>query len=112
MGVREQLQSTLDAGLQVARARECNSATAARPDHAGRDRAEYGSVTAPRLAGDLAAAIRHVCRTRDETEANCVALIAECISASRAHQLDLLAHFRDEARRASMARSGSPSVEQ
>jgi hypothetical protein len=99
MSLRDQLQSTLGAELQVATAGGCNIATAARPKLAPPVRAEYKHVTAARLSSDLAAAIRQACRARGESDALCQALISDCTDLTRAHQLDLMDHFRGEARR-------------
>lgn len=95
MGLRDQLQSTLAAELHVATARGCNSATESVP----RACAKYGNLTTGRLPSDLATAIRQACRARGDSTAQCQALIDDCADLPRAHQLDLLEHFRGEALR-------------
>lgn len=90
MGVRDQLQSTLAAKLHVATASGCNSATLAAPVVG----VKYGQLTSGRLFSDLVTAIRHACRARGDSDALCQELIADCANLPRAHQLDLLDHFR------------------
>ena len=106
VGLRDQLRSTLDAGLHAARARECNSATDVDPEvPAARVGQRYGVVTASRLAFDLTSAIRHACSAASDSEVHCLALIAECTTLPQEQQLDLLNLFRREVRRFNDART-------
>ena len=51
-----------------------------------------------RCSDELADAIRAACAARGDSEHECAALLAECLTLNAAGQADMLEHFRSTAR--------------